>query len=72
MPIFEYRCDACSHEFEKLVSRSDSSVVCEKCESEKVTKLFSTFASKVGSGSVSCSTGGCAPRTSCPADSGFG
>lgn len=73
MPIFEYRCDDCGHQFEELISRSDSSVNCEKCESSEITKLFSSFATRVAAGSVNCSTGACAPAVgSCPADSGFG
>lgn len=40
MPIFEYKCRKCSHEFEKLV-RNDESPACVKCESAEVDKLLS-------------------------------
>lgn len=45
MPIFEYRCAACNHEFEALV-RGGSTPVCEKCSSEKLEKLLSLPAIK--------------------------
>ncbi len=40
MPIFEYRCQACQHEFELLVRRG-TEPVCEKCSSSRLEKLFS-------------------------------
>ena len=43
MPIFEYKCEECGDIFEKLVSKSDDQVVCEKCGAEKVEKQLSTF-----------------------------
>ena len=45
MPIFEYRCEACKHEFEALV-RGSAVPVCEKCSSEKLEKLLSLPAIK--------------------------
>ena len=43
MPIYEYTCDACGHEFELLVMGSEVPA-CPQCESEKLEKRFSTFA----------------------------
>ena len=40
MPIYEYQCTACTHEFEALV-RSGSVVKCEKCGSDRLEKRFS-------------------------------
>jgi putative FmdB family regulatory protein len=57
MPIFKYRCEQCGHQFEKLVRNSESQVKCDKCESENLTKLFTGFAAKVGSGSSSSFSG---------------
>jgi putative FmdB family regulatory protein len=42
MPIFEYRCEACGEEFEKLVMGSRK-VKCPACGSKKITKKFSVF-----------------------------
>ncbi len=40
MPIYEYRCLKCGHQFEKLQSISEDAVKkCEKCGS-RVTRLF--------------------------------
>ena len=42
MPLYEYKCDACSHRFEKIVKFSDPPLeVCPKCGG-KVQKLFSS------------------------------
>jgi len=42
MPIFEYQCNTCSHEFEKLVFAGDESdVACPACDSYEVTKKMS-------------------------------
>ena len=44
MPIFEYRCDACGKEFEKLVRQSDPAPACPSCRSSDLAKKLSTFA----------------------------
>ncbi len=51
MPIFEYVCKECDHEFEALVFGSDKAE-CPKCHSKKLTPRLSVFAvsSKGGSG----------------------
>ena len=43
MPIFEYECKDCSHQFEFLQFRRDEKVNCPKCDSKKVARLFSVF-----------------------------
>ncbi len=63
MPIFEYICEKCSLEFEKLVF-SGQKVTCCKCGSEDVKKKFSVFGMSgvehpVSSGCSSCSSGSC-------------
>ncbi|MDX1579040.1 MAG: zinc ribbon domain-containing protein [Gemmatimonadota bacterium] len=40
MPIYEYRCEACEHEFELLV-RKDTRPACPACESESLERLLS-------------------------------
>ena len=52
MPIYEYRCKKCGRHFEELVMNSSQKVACPGCESERVEREFSLFAS---------STVGCAP-----------
>jgi putative FmdB family regulatory protein len=68
MPIFEFRCQACGHEFEKLVFAGDLQVDCPMCQNTQVEKLMSACAAKVGykftAASSKSSCTGCA-ATSC-------
>jgi putative FmdB family regulatory protein len=62
MPVYEYLCESCEHEFEELVFRHDEVVPCPKCGSERSRKLMSTFAVTGAarlSGRASC--GSCKP-----------
>lgn len=43
MPIYEYACQTCAHEFEALV-RSDTVPSCPKCHSTDLAKKLSVFA----------------------------
>jgi putative FmdB family regulatory protein len=43
MPIFEYICRECQHEFEALVFGRDKAK-CPKCESKKLSPQLSVFA----------------------------
>ena len=67
MPIYEYICQACNAEFEKLVF-STTKVTCAKCGSPDIKKKLSVFgmsgvekpfAGSSGSGCSSCSSGSC-------------
>ncbi|MHB8069988.1 MAG: FmdB family zinc ribbon protein [Desulfobaccales bacterium] len=64
MPIFEFRCQACGNEFEKLVFGSDE-VECPSCHQKEVEKLMSACSAKVGykftatSNPKGASCGGC-------------
>jgi putative FmdB family regulatory protein len=64
MPIFEYICQRCQHEFETLVFGRDKAQ-CPKCQSQKLSPQLSVFAmstkgmSAKGSTSTSASTGAC-------------
>jgi putative FmdB family regulatory protein len=43
MPLYEYRCDACGHVFERIQKFSDPPVeVCPGCGEPKVQKLLSS------------------------------
>ena len=43
MPIYEYACQDCGHDFEKLV-RSDTVPECPHCRSKRLDKQLSVFA----------------------------
>lgn len=43
MPIFEYRCQSCRHEFEALV-RGGQTPACPACTSPALERLVSLFA----------------------------
>ena len=59
MPIFEYVCQECDHEFETLVFGKDKAK-CPKCESRKLTPQHSVFAvSAKSSPGSSPSSGAC-------------
>jgi putative FmdB family regulatory protein len=46
MPIYEFKCERCGEEFERVVFASDSDPVnCPKCDSGETRKLLSVFAS---------------------------
>lgn len=48
MPIFEYGCRACGHEFERLVLRTTDTVACPACRSPDIEKKLSCFGFKSG------------------------
>jgi len=54
MPIFEYHCENCQEDFEKIVF-GKTSVKCPKCESGKVRQKVSAFSFKSGSKFVAAS-----------------
>ncbi|MDR0966458.1 MAG: zinc ribbon domain-containing protein [Myxococcales bacterium] len=47
MPIYEYKCETCGHDFEELV-RGCESVSCPHCQVGDVRRKLSTFAKKSG------------------------
>ena len=66
MPIYEYRCDECSAEFEELVFGSDPKVKCPRCGSGKTSKKMSAFGmsgvDKPFAGGSSCSSSSCSSK----------
>jgi putative FmdB family regulatory protein len=65
MPLYEYVCTDCDHQFEELVSASGTTTVaCPGCSSTTVDKLLSRFQrTRVGGDMPSPSpTVGAAPR----------
>jgi len=70
LPLYEYKCPACSARFEVLQRMSDGpeSVRCPECGAERVERQLSTFAAAssgssswsgagAGCGSPACGTG---------------
>ncbi len=65
MPVYEYKCKKCGEIFEILVF-GNKTIKCPKCESEEVTKIFSTFVTKgVQKGNSKCTSCGLSSCSSC-------
>lgn len=62
MPIFEFRCDKCGHDFEELVS-GETRVQCPSCGSDNAQRLMSACARRPRSGNngeyAAPASGGC-------------
>ena len=79
MPIYEYRCDACQHQFEALQKMADAALTdCPQCQQTALVKLISASGFQLkGTGwyqtdfkhSARPTTGGCADGQ-CPAACG--
>ena len=52
MPLFEYRCGGCDHQFELLV-RQSTKLECPKCAGTQLVKQLSVFAVSAPSGGAS-------------------
>jgi putative FmdB family regulatory protein len=64
MPIYEYDCHACGHQFEELVL-GGRKVCCPSCASENIERRMSTFSHKAQGGKYVSSKGsGCSGCTS--------
>lgn len=57
MPIFEYVCKECQHEFEALVFGKDKAE-CPKCHSKKLQPQLSVFAVSAKASSAAAPSGG--------------
>jgi putative FmdB family regulatory protein len=57
MPIYEYICEDCKEQFEKIVINKQQEIACPKCSSKKAAIQLSVFAT-AGNGSSSPSSGG--------------
>ena len=44
MPLYEYRCSGCGHQFELLILKASQTVACPSCASESVERQLSMFA----------------------------
>ncbi len=62
MPIYEYQCNNCGNQFEKLMGFSDpkaNAPECPDCESENTRKRLSNIAAFSRGGNYSPSTSSC-------------
>lgn len=62
MPIYEYRCDACSASFEALIPAAASDeVACRSCGATQARRLLSVFAAPraAGGDGAAAPSGGC-------------
>lgn len=41
MPIYEYSCQACGHNFDALIRNADTAPACPACESRELERLLS-------------------------------
>jgi len=57
MPIYEYICDDCKSQFEKIVINRQQEISCPKCSGHKATIQLSVFSSAVAGGSSKSSSG---------------
>jgi putative FmdB family regulatory protein len=64
MPIFEYICQECQHEFEALVFGRDKAR-CPKCQSQKLSPQLSVFAMSTKDMSAQGSPGSAASPGAC-------
>jgi putative FmdB family regulatory protein len=84
MPLYEYRCEACNHQFEKIQRFSDDPIsICPSCGQGPVVKLLSSpaiqfkgsgwyitdYAKKGGESKDAPSASGGAGKTESPAKS---
>ena len=70
MPIYEYRCQDCGNQFEKLVRRDAAAPECPSCGHSNLAQVLSTFAAHANGGSKSadmpiCPSGRCSNPGMC-------
>ncbi|MCC6538025.1 MAG: zinc ribbon domain-containing protein [Bryobacterales bacterium] len=66
MPIFEYRCEDCGTQFEKLVRNSDAEPPhCPSCGEAHLEQQLSTFAAHANAGAAPMPSGGGCPAGMC-------
>jgi putative FmdB family regulatory protein len=64
MPLYEYRCQDCQHDFELLV-RQDTALECPACHSHALEKQLSVFAVSTDGGRPAARAAGPGPCGSC-------
>jgi len=71
MPIFEYVCKECQHQFEALIYGKEKAS-CPKCESKKLEPKLSVFAVSAKNSSAPASSMPAGPCGSCGSPDGPG
>jgi putative FmdB family regulatory protein len=63
MPLYEFECNSCHHQFEELILSSSKTVEeCPECHDKNVKKLMSAGSLRTGGGTTVSSS---APAPSC-------
>jgi putative FmdB family regulatory protein len=65
MPIYEYICDDCGTQYEKIVLSKAQEIACPRCASKKNKLQLSVFATSSGSGN------GASAKSSARSSQGF-
>lgn len=73
MPIYEYRCEECSNQFEIIVTSSSDKgeTACPKCSSKKVKKAISAASYRLSGSGGSSVPMGSGLGGGCSSGSGF-
>ena len=61
MPIYEYICNTCEHNFEQLVTNTSDEIICPECAGTDVKKMISAPALSINMSSDSGQ--GCNPKS---------
>ena len=71
MPIFEFHCNECNHNFEMLVLGKEKPGNCPECNGQKIVKLMSAcgFLSKGTGGETLKTSAGASGCSGCSANS---
>jgi putative FmdB family regulatory protein len=64
VPLYEFRCRRCGHEFEKLVGAAAPVPACPACGAKKAERKFSVFGSRSGGTFTGSGGGGCSSCSS--------
>ncbi|MEQ1352488.1 MAG: zinc ribbon domain-containing protein [Candidatus Acidiferrum sp.] len=64
MPIYEYICDECDTQFERIVLNKTQEIACPKCAGKKNTIQLSVFSAPNGNGGNGTSARQSGPDTS--------
>lgn len=65
MPIYEFVCESCEHQFEALVMRKNEIVACPQCKSVHLEKLISAHTVGSGAPDTPCGNAPCSPSPRC-------
>jgi len=60
MPIYEYKCESCGSDYEQIrkMAEADNGLECPSCQSSKVNRRLSSFATSSGGSTDRAPAGG--------------